>query len=197
MMVEILLASQNQKKCRELKMMLENEHLQIISLKDLNDSDDVIEDGSSFFENALIKAKYFAKKHHKITIADDSGLEVYALNNQPGIYSARYSGQGDDANNQKLLKAMENEKDRWARFVSSVVIYLPNDQYHHFQGIIEGEILYELKGHEGFGYDPLFYIKKYDQTFAELDIHIKNQISHRAKALMQLKEALYEIIDYK
>jgi len=197
MMVEILVASQNQKKCRELKMMLENDHIRVISLKDLNDSDDVIEDGSSFFENALIKAKYFAKKHHKITISDDSGLEVFALDNQPGIYSARYSGLDDDANNQKLLKEMENETDRRARFVSSIVIYLPNDQYYHFRGTIEGEILYELRGHQGFGYDPLFYVKAYNQTFAELDIDIKNKISHRANALFQLKESLDEIINYK
>lgn len=196
-MVDILVASQNQKKLRELKMMLENDHIRVISLRDLEDTDDVIEDGSSFFENALIKAKYFSKKHNLMTVSDDSGLEVFALNNQPGIYSARYSGYGDEANNQKLLEEMKKINDRRARFVSSVVIYLPNDQYYHFQGTIDGLILHEPKGTEGFGYDPLFYIKDYDKTFAELDIDIKNKISHRAKALAQLKEALCEIIDYK
>lgn len=196
-MVDILVASQNQKKLRELKMMLENDHIRVISLRDLEDTDDVIEDGSSFFENALIKAKYFSKKHNLMTVSDDSGLEVIALNNQPGIYSARYSGYGDEANNQKLLKEMKKINDRKARFVSSVVIYLPDDQYYHFQGTIDGLILHEPKGTQGFGYDPLFYIKDYDKTFAELDIDIKNKISHRAKALAQLKEALCEIIDYK
>ena len=196
-MVDILVASQNQKKLRELKMMLENDHIRVISLRDLEDTDDVIEDGSSFFENALIKAKYFSKKHNLMTVSDDSGLEVTALNNQPGIYSARYSGYGDEANNQKLLEEMKKINDRRARFVSSVVIYLPNDQYYHFQGTIDGLILHVPKGTEGFGYDPLFYIKDYDKTFAELDIDIKNKISHRAKALAQLKEALCEIIDYK
>ena len=108
-MVDILVASQNQKKLRELKMMLENDHIRVISLRDLEDTDDVIEDGSSFFENALIKAKYFSKKHNLMTVSDDSGLEVIALNNQPGIYSARYSGYGDEANNQKIIRG--NEKN--------------------------------------------------------------------------------------
>lgn len=196
-MIKILVASQNQKKLHELNTMLKNEDIQWISLKDLGDTDDVVEDGTSFFENALIKAKYFANKHHVITIADDSGLEVDALNNMPGIYSARYSGFGDAANNQKLLKEMRGINHRSARFKCSIVIYLPNHTYEHFEGSIEGEILDELRGSNGFGYDPLFYIKAYHKTFAELDSDTKNQISHRAIALNLLKERLYEIINYK
>jgi XTP/dITP diphosphohydrolase len=196
-MKEILVASQNSKKLNELKMILQDENAILMSLKDLNDFDDVIEDGSSFFENALIKAKYFAKKHQKITISDDSGLEVYALNFAPGIFSARYSGFGDEANNLKLLEEMKDKKDRRARFVSSIVIYFPNDTYYHFQGTIEGVILDEQRGDQGFGYDPLFFVESYNKTFAELDINIKNKISHRAKALHQLKEVFCEIINHE
>ena len=116
---------------------------------------------------------------------------------KPGIYSARYSGKGDSENNIKLLFDMEGITDRRARFVSAIALSYPNGKTYHFEGVIEGLILTELRGSGGFGYDPLFYIPSIQKTFAEMESSVKNQISHRAIALKRLKEALHEIIDYE
>lgn len=196
-MIQILIASQNQNKVKELKKLLNCTDVKIVSLSDLNDKDDVIEDGSSFFENAKIKATYFANKHHMITIADDSGLVVDALNGRPGIYSARYSGQGDYQNNLKVLCEMENVEQRRAYFVASIVLCYPNGVYKHYEGKVHGYIANEIKGDHGFGYDSIFYVPEYQKTFGELEMEIKNLISHRANALRLLKEDFDEIIDYK
>lgn len=196
-MIEILIASQNQNKVKELKKLLNRTDVKIVSLSDLNDKDDVIEDGSSFFENAKIKATYFANKHHMITIADDSGLVVEALDGRPGIYSARYSGQGDYQNNLKVLCEMENIEQRKAYFVASIVLCYPNGVYKHYEGKVHGYIANEIKGDYGFGYDSIFYVPEYQKTFGELEMDIKNLISHRANALRLLKEDFDEIINYK
>ncbi|MBU1143059.1 MAG: RdgB/HAM1 family non-canonical purine NTP pyrophosphatase [Firmicutes bacterium] len=196
-MIEILIASQNQHKIKELKNILSHTEIKLITLMDLNDHEDVVEDGESFFENALIKAKYFANKHNKITISDDSGLVVDALDGRPGIYSARYSGKGDYENNLKVLCEMENVENRKAHFVCEIVLCYPNGVYKSYRGEVHGFIANEIKGEYGFGYDSIFYMPEYQMTFGQLDALIKNRISHRANALKLLKENIDEIIDNK
>ncbi len=196
-MIEILIASQNQHKIKELKSIFTHSEVRLISLKDLNDLEDVIEDGESFLENALLKAKYFANKHNRITISDDSGLVVEALDGRPGIYSARYSGKGDYENNLKVLCELENVENRKAYFVSEIVLCYPNGVYKSYRGEVHGFIANEIKGEQGFGYDSIFYMPEYQMTFGQLDSLIKNRISHRANALKLLKENIDEIINNK
>jgi len=195
-MIEILVASHNPHKVKELKAMMNHPEIRFISLSDINEHDDVIEDGSSFLENASLKAKHFANKHHVITISDDSGLVVEALDGRPGIYSARYSGGTDHENNLKVLKEMEDIENRLAYFVSVIVLCYPNGVTKSYEGRAYGYIAREEKGKHGFGYDSIFYVPEYQKTFAELDSEIKNKISHRANALQKLKGDLHEIIDY-
>jgi len=196
-MVEILLASQNQNKIRELKSILDHTSIKIITLRDLNDFDDVQETGETFLENAKLKAFYFAQKHKIITISDDSGLVCEALDGRPGIYSQRYSGLGDIENNKKVLKELENIENRKAYFVSEIVLCYPNGYFRSYQGIINGFISTEMKGNNGFGYDSIFYVPEYQATFAEIDSEIKNRISHRSIALNKLKGDIDEILNYK
>ena len=196
-MIEILVASHNQHKIKELKKIMDHPEIRLVSLSDLNEHDDVIEDGSSFLENALLKARYFANKHHMITLADDSGLCVEALEGRPGIYSARYSGGNYKDNNIKLLKEMEEIENRSAFFISVIVLCYPNGVYRSYLGKAHGYITREEKGLKGFGYDPIFYIPEYQMTFAELEMDTKNLVSHRAKAMNLLKGDLDEIINNK
>jgi len=195
--MEIIIASQNVHKVKELSAIFKHQNISLISLKDLNDNDDVVEDGDSFFENALIKAKYFSKKYNKPVISDDSGLVIPALNGRPGIYSARYSGGNDRDNNIKILKEMEDQKNRNAYFVSVIVLCYPNGVYKSYEGRAYGLIANQEKGSQGFGYDSIFYYPELNKHFAELDSDVKNQISHRANALKQLKEDIDEIINYQ
>lgn len=194
-MIEILIASQNQNKIKELKSIFVHQDIKLISLKDLNDMEDVVEDGKSFLENALLKAKYFANKYQMMTISDDSGLVVEALDGRPGIYSARYSGKGDYENNLKVLCELENVENRKAYFVSEIVLCYPNGVYKSFRGEVHGFIANEIKGAYGFGYDSIFYMPEYQMTFGQLDSEIKNRVSHRANALKLLKENIDEIIN--
>ncbi|MCF7930339.1 MAG: XTP/dITP diphosphatase [Acholeplasmataceae bacterium] len=196
-MTDLIIASQNVHKIRELSAIFNHKGIHLISLKELNDNDDVIEDGHSFLENAIIKASYFAKKYQKPVIADDSGLVIHALDGRPGIYSARYSGGDDHQNNLKVLKEMQDKENRDAYFVSVIVLCYPNGVYKSYEGKVFGIIAIEEKGKNGFGYDSIFYYPDLDKNFAELDSEIKNQISHRANALKQLKEDIDEIINYK
>jgi len=196
-MIEILVASHNKHKVKELKSIMDTLEFKLMSLSDINEHDEVIESGSSFLENATIKAKYFANKHHIITISDDSGLVVEALDGRPGIYSARYSGGSDHENNLKVLKEMEDVENRSAYFVSVVVLCYPNGVTKSYEGRAYGYIGREEKGENGFGYDSIFYVPEYQKTFAELDSSLKNRISHRANALQKLKGDLHEIINYK
>jgi XTP/dITP diphosphohydrolase len=196
-MIEILIASQNQHKIKELKKILNHSEIKLITLMDLSDFEDVVEDGESFFENALIKAKYFANKHKRVTISDDSGLVVESLDGRPGIYSARYSGQGDYENNLKVLSEMENIENRKAFFVSEIVLCYPNGVYKSYRGEVHGFIANEIRGEHGFGYDSIFYMPEYQMTFGQLDSDIKNRVSHRANALKLLREDIDEIIDNK
>jgi non-canonical purine NTP pyrophosphatase (RdgB/HAM1 family) len=196
-MLHLLLATHNQHKRNEIIEILKDMPIKISTLSDLNDDEEVIEDGLSFFENALIKARYYSKKYHMTTLADDSGLCCDHLGGKPGIHSARFSNHGDQSNNEKLLKLMGETNNRNAKFVSSVVLYFQDGTYHHFEGTIEGLIAYSAKGKNGFGYDPLFLLPHLGMTFAELDKNIKNLISHRAIALQKLTRWLYENIDNK
>ncbi|MBU1094201.1 MAG: RdgB/HAM1 family non-canonical purine NTP pyrophosphatase [Firmicutes bacterium] len=196
-MTEIIIASQNHHKIQEMSAIFNHQDVRLISLKDLDDHDQVIEYGHSFIENAQIKASYFAKKYGKLTISDDSGLVIPILDGRPGIYSARYSGGDDHQNNKKILKEMEHHVKRNAYFVSVIVLCYPNGVSKSYEGRVDGLIAYEEKGKNGFGYDSIFYFPQFQKHFAELDSKIKNQISHRANALNKLKEDINEIINYK
>lgn len=196
-MTDIIIASQNVHKIKELSTIFNHKDIHLISLKDLNDYDEVIEDGHSFLENAKIKASYYANKYQKPAIADDSGLVIPALDGRPGIYSARYSGGDDHQNNLKVLKEMEGQQKKEAYFVSVIVLCYPNGVYKNYEGRVYGLIANEEKGTNGFGYDSIFYYPELRKNFAELDSKIKNQISHRANALNKLKGDIDEIINYK
>ncbi len=195
---EILLATNNQGKVKEMKSIMADLGINVYSLKDKGIDVDVVEDGKTFEENALKKAVEIAKISNMITVSDDSGLEVYALDLRPGIYSARYAGEGatSDMLCDKILSEMENvpDSERGARFVSVVAIVYPNGEKLTLRGECEGTILREKRGNGGFGYDPVFYIKDKGQTFAEMPLEEKNKISHRAKAFFKLKEHLKEQI---
>ncbi|MDY0075381.1 MAG: RdgB/HAM1 family non-canonical purine NTP pyrophosphatase [Acholeplasmataceae bacterium] len=196
-MFKMLIASQNAHKIRELRQLFKHQHVTLISLKDLNDDEEVEENGESFFDNALKKALYYAKKYNIPSIADDSGLVVHALNGKPGIFSARYSGQGDRANNMKVLAEMKGIEDRKAYFISSIVVGYPNGDFKAYEGKFDGYIAIEAKGSNGFGYDAIFYLPEYQMTAAQIEPELKNRISHRAKAMKLLMEDIDEIINYE
>lgn len=180
--MKLLIASSNKHKIYEFKVLFSKyKNVKIISLSDLNDNDEVEETGTTFSENAFIKAKYYYDKYKILTISDDSGICVPSLNNEPGVYSSRYSGNGDEANNDLLLQRIEG-KDRTAYYECDICFYDGKEPYY-FIGKCYGTIGYERKGKNGFGYDPLFI---YDgKTFAEVDLETKNKVSHRAVALKQ------------
>lgn len=189
-MKTIVLASNNQHKLKEIKEILKEYN--VISLKDINYLDEIEETGSTFEENALIKAetisKYLKEKNMEyIIIAEDSGLCVDALNGAPGIYSARYAGgHGDDkANRDKLQKELEG-KDRRAYFNCTIVVYYPNGEYKTFSGKTYGEISHEELGKKDFGYDCIFYSEDLGKTFGEAGDEEKNKVSHRARAIEAL-----------
>ena len=196
-MKKMLIASQNAHKIREIRELFSHKELNLISLRDLNDQDDVLEDGSSYFENALKKAMYYAKKYQIPTIADDSGLNVLALDLKPGIYSARYSGKGDLANRLKVLEEMKGVEDRRAYFISSIVIAYPNGDFKAYEGKFDGFIAQEMKGNHGFGYDSIFYLPEYQMTAAEIEPDLKNRISHRGIAMRRLMEDIDDILNHE
>ncbi len=190
----ILLATGNPGKVKEFKDLLSDMPFHIYCLKDLDENFQVIEDGMTFSENAVKKAVQAAKQFQMLSVADDSGLEVDALGGEPGVYSARYAGPeaDDEANNDKLLANLAGVPDaqRTARFRCSIAVADPQGNVQTADGVCEGRIGYERRGQNGFGYDPLFYVPEFDQTFAELCLDIKNTISHRARAFQQAKEIL-------
>jgi XTP/dITP diphosphohydrolase len=196
-MKQILMATQNKNKLKEVREMLEPLGIQVLSLSDVDLGDvDVVEDGDTFEYNAIKKAKEIAALTKTAVLADDSGLMVDALNGAPGVYSARYSGDGATAesNNIKLLKELaETPKDRrGAKFVCVMAYATPEGDAFTTRGEAEGVILEELKGDAGFGYDPLFYVEEYKKSYAELGPVIKNKISHRSKALELMRKELEE-----
>ncbi|KAB3529614.1 XTP/dITP diphosphatase [Alkaliphilus pronyensis] len=190
-----VIATGNLHKLDEIKKILTDFPLEIKSMKDVElDNLEIVEDGKTFEENALIKARIVMEKTGCLTIADDSGLEVDSLNNQPGIYSARFAGEhgNDNKNNQKLLEMMKDipKENRSARFVCAMAVVFPNKEELVLRGECEGYIGLQAKGSNGFGYDPLFIVPQFNLTFAELGEEKKNEISHRAVALQKLKQLL-------
>lgn len=193
-MQEILIATKNKHKVIEYQAMLSKFGYKVISLLDINQEIEIEETGTTFKENASIKANYLANLLNVSCIADDSGIEVRALNNEPGIYSARYLGEDTsyDIKNQSLIDRVKDCDDRYCRFVCVIALANVNQETIFFEGIIEGEVAYTIKGDNGFGYDPMFYLKKYQKTLAELDFETKNIISHRYSALNKLLGYLNE-----
>lgn len=192
---DIVISTGNAHKLEEIGAILKDLDYNIHSLKDVNlDNLDIEENGKTFEHNALIKARTVAKLTNMITIADDSGLEVDAIGKKPGIYSARYAGENatDEENREKLLKALKNTpiSHRTGRFVCCIAVVFPDGKEFVVRGTCEGTIAFEEKGKNGFGYDSLFIVDKYNKTFAELPSTVKNTISHRARALDLMKEEL-------
>lgn len=191
-MKEIIVASTNEGKIREIKAMLDQIGIEVKSLKDVFDEDiDIEENGQTFQENALIKAQTICDFIHKPVLADDSGLEVNALNGGPGIYSARFMGHDTsyDIKNQYIIDAVKG-KDRGARFVCAMALCIPNEEPILIEEYFNGEINDKIEGENGFGYDPIFYVPELHKTSAMLTLEEKNQYSHRAKALKKLYEIL-------
>ncbi len=186
---EILIATHNQHKKEEIQQILGNDFL-VKSLTDYDIHDEIVEDGSSFEENAEIKAKYCFEKTGIPSIGDDSGLVVEALDGRPGIFSARYAGDHDFAKNiEKVLREMQDEADRKAYFIT-VLCYYDQSGSQFFEGKVHGNLLAENKGQKGFGYDPIFVPNGHARTFAEMPSEEKNKISHRKNAIDQLLKFL-------
>ncbi|OGX26558.1 MAG: non-canonical purine NTP pyrophosphatase, RdgB/HAM1 family [Omnitrophica WOR_2 bacterium RIFCSPHIGHO2_01_FULL_48_9] len=195
---ELLIATRNKGKVREIKELLKGFDLKITSLDDYPDMPVIEEDGKTFTANAVKKAVTIALYTKKLTLGEDSGLEVKALQNQPGVYSARFAGEGatDHKNNAKLLRSLRGIplKKRQARYRCFAALADGSKLIDVVQGSCSGLIALRPKGKNGFGYDPLFFIPCYDQTFGELDPDIKAQISHRAHALRKIKKSLLKYL---
>ena len=192
-MKELILASNNARKVEEIKSILEDYN--ILTLKDINYTEEIVEDGSTFEENALIKARTISKYSGKTAISDDSGLSVDLLDGRPGVYSARYSKeQTDEKNIEKVLLELNGQKSK-AKFVSVIALVKPDGTELTFRGECHGEIIFEKRGTNGFGYDPIFYVPSLDKTFAELSAEQKNSISHRKQSLEKFSQYLKEESD--
>lgn len=191
---KIIFATGNQDKMKEIRMILENLGIPVSSMKEAGIDVDIVEDGTTFEENAMIKAEAIAKLTDAIVLADDSGLEIDYLNKEPGIYSARYAGTDTsyEIKNNLLLQRLEGVPDekRTARFVCAIAAVFPDGSKETVRGTIEGRIGYEIAGEHGFGYDPIFYLPEYGCTTAELDPAKKNELSHRGKALRLMREII-------
>ena len=191
--MRLIVASNNSNKLREFHEIL-GERFDIVSMHEAGIDADIEENGTTFEENALIKAKSAAEFTGLPALADDSGLCVDALDGAPGIYSARYCEGTDEDRNAFLLKNMQDKENRACRFVCAIACVLADGETLTVRGECEGTLLRENHGAGGFGYDPLFYVEKYGCTFGELSAEVKNTISHRANALNKLKEALKDKI---
>lgn len=189
-MRKIVFATNNEHKVKEVRAMLP-ESIEILSLSDLSHTEDIPETASTLEGNALLKARYVKEHYGYDCFADDTGLEVEALNGEPGVYSARYAGVAHDsfANMTKLLNNLSGNAQRKAHFRTVVALILDKKEYL-FEGIVNGSIIDTMRGSEGFGYDPIFIPNGYTQTFAELGDDTKNKISHRAKAIQKLIDFL-------
>ncbi len=193
-MKSIILASNNKDKVKEVKEILKG--YDIISMKEAGIDVDIEENGTTFEENALIKARAIMKLTGQITMADDSGLEIDYLNKAPGVYSARFMGHDTsyDIKNRILLDRLEGvpDEERRARFVCAVAAVFPDGTVKVVRETIEGQIAHEIVGENGFGYDPIFYVPEYGCTTAEMTPELKNELSHRGKALRAMKKILEE-----
>ncbi|WP_140937448.1 non-canonical purine NTP diphosphatase [Sphingobacterium lumbrici] len=188
-MLELVFATNNAHKLEEVQQVV-GSRFQIRSLADINCHDDIPETGDTFEENAKQKTDYLVNKYGLYSFGDDSGLEIEALDNAPGVYSARYSGSRDmEKNIDLVLESLADNPNRKARFRTVISLFL-NEQQHFFDGTIEGQIIQERRGEGGFGYDPIFMPDGYDKTFAEMSAAEKNQISHRAIAVRKLADFL-------
>lgn len=196
MIDRIIFATGNEGKMKEVRMLLADFNLPVLSLKEAGIQADIVEDGTTFTENAVIKATEIMKLTGALVLADDSGLEIDYLNKEPGVYSARYMGEDTSYHikNQNLIERLAGVPDekRTARFVCAIAAALPDGEVLTTMGTMEGIIGYEERGENGFGYDPIFYLPEYGRTSAELSPELKNELSHRGKALRLMKEALKE-----
>ena len=190
----IVFATGNAGKMKEVSMILKDLGLPVVSMKEAGIEADIVEDGTTFAENAEIKARAVYEQCRDIVLADDSGLEIDHLNKEPGIYSARYMGEDTSYHikNANLIERLSGvpDEERSARFVCAIAAVLPDGAVLHSYGTIEGIIGYEEQGENGFGYDPIFYLPEYGCTTAQLAPEVKNELSHRGKALRAMKEQL-------
>ena len=198
-MKKLIVASNNDHKIMEIKQILSQFPFEVLSLKEASIDIDVEETGITFMENAYLKAsEIFKIADGNMVLADDSGLSVESLNGAPGIFSARFAGEhgNSKANNEKLLSILEGESEeqRKAKFICAMVLIVNEDEIVKVQGEAEGVITAEFRGEEGFGYDPLFFVKEYNKTFAQMSAEEKNAISHRGRALEKLKSQLVKLI---
>mgnify|MGYP000152574151 CR=1 FL=1 len=192
--LEVIVATRNKGKIREIRDALKGLNLRIYGLSDFPDVPEIEEDGDSFAENALKKARFYAKYFGKLTLADDSGLEVDRLKGLPGVYSARYAGEraSSQENNQKLLREIQGVpiSKRGARFRCMIAMKPPEGKEAIAEGSCKGRIGFKEKGRKGFGYDPLFILPKDGKTMAELSLEEKNRVSHRGKALRKIRRII-------
>lgn len=194
-MKEIVVATTNKGKLKEISAMLEKLGIEVKSIKDvLGYNPDIEETGTTFTENAVIKAETVMNMIHMPTLADDSGLEVDALDKQPGIYSSRFMGEDTsyDIKNQWIIDAVKDKEDKIARFVCAMALAIPDEETKTFLGTFEGKINDRIDGENGFGYDPIFYYPPLKKTSAVMTMEEKNKVSHRAKALKALYDYLEE-----
>lgn len=193
-MKRIIFATSNEGKMKEIRLIMADSGYEVVSLKEAGISADIEENGTTFEENAVIKASSIAKLTGELAMADDSGLEVDYMDKAPGIYSARFLGEdtGYDIKNNYILDKLKGVpvEQRSARFVCAIALAKPDGTAVTKRATIEGYIGFEIRGENGFGYDPIFMVPEYDKTTAELSIEEKNKISHRAKALRAMKEEL-------
>ncbi len=197
-MKRIIFATSNEGKMNEIREILKDVDIELLSLKDAGIDIDIEENGTTFEENAIIKAETICRLTGEIVLADDSGLEVDYLDKAPGIYSARFMGENTpySVKNNYIIEQLKDAKEeqRSARFVCVIACAFPDGNIITRTGIIEGYIAGKISGSNGFGYDPIFYLPEYNCTTADMPIGLKNQISHRAKALQAMKEVLSELI---
>lgn len=197
-MQKLLIATHNQGKLREFRQLLADLELEVTDLDAVGITHDVEETGTTFAENAILKARAYAEMSGLLTWSDDSGLEVDALDGRPGVYSARYGGPGLDSRDRYLLVLDElraHPRETWtARFRCVVALVLPDGQLYTVDDTVEGMITDQPRGEFGFGYDPIFYLPEYQATLAELQPEIKNEISHRGKASRATKQLLRQLL---
>jgi XTP/dITP diphosphohydrolase len=195
--MKIVFATRNEGKVKEINEMLSGTEIELVSLNQYNQVPEIVEDGKSYLENAYKKAKVVSEYTGETTLADDSGLEVDALGNEPGIYSARYAGEKatDDENNAQLLTKLKDvpQEKRTASFFCALVLYKKDGTHESFEARWNGLIIDDQRGENGFGYDPIFWVPDLKMTAAELSSGIKNRISHRGQAFAKLKSRLGEI----
>ena len=196
--MKIVFASKNEGKVKEIRSMFEKMNIELVSLNEYKNVPQIVEDGNSFRENALKKARIISEFTGETVLADDSGLEVDFLEGEPGIYSSRYAGESanDEENNKKLLAKLKNVplEKRTAHFTCVLVLYKKDGNYKYYEGKWHGQIIDKGHGENGFGYDPIFWSPELKMTAAELPAEIKNKVSHRGQAFSQLRNSLIELL---